>query len=78
MAGHAFVVAREILHHRNGNILTLWNWLYDKKQFFLFKFNYIKKHLYLVNKSLKTEIYWPVQFSHQTCIGEPTKHAHGC
>ena len=25
MAGRAFVVAKEVFHHRTGNILTLWN-----------------------------------------------------
>ena len=30
-----------------GNILTLWEWLNYKKQFFVFKFNCIIRHLYL-------------------------------
>ena len=47
MAGHAFVVAKEVFHLRNGNILKLWEQLIDEKQFFLSKFNYINKHLYL-------------------------------
>ena len=49
MAGHAFVVAKEVFHHRNRNILKLWEWLNDDKHFFLFKFNYINKHLQLKN-----------------------------
>ena len=44
MAGCAVVVAKEVCHHRNSNILKLWEWLNDKKQIFLFKFNYINKH----------------------------------
>ena len=47
MAGHAFVVAKEVFHHRNGNILKLWEWLDDETQFFLSKFNYTNKHLNL-------------------------------
>ena len=47
MAGCAFVFAKEVFHHRNGNILKLWEWLNDEKRFFLFKFNYINKHMYL-------------------------------
>ena len=45
MAGCAFVVAKEVFHYRNSNILTLWEWLNSENQFFLFK--YIIKHLYL-------------------------------
>ena len=47
MAGRALVVAKEVLHHINGNILTLWEWLNDEKQLFIFQFNYINKRLYL-------------------------------
>ena len=47
MTGHAFVVAKEVFHHRSAYILTLWEWLNDDKRLFLFKFSYIKKHLYL-------------------------------
>ena len=31
MTGRAFVVAMEVFHHRNGNILKLWEWLNDEK-----------------------------------------------
>ena len=51
MAGRAFVVAKEVFHHRNGNILKLWEWLNDDKQFFLSKFNYINKHFYFEKKN---------------------------
>ena len=34
MDGRAYVVAKEIFHHRNGDILTLWEWLNDEKQGF--------------------------------------------
>ena len=46
MADRAFVIAKELFYRRDGNIFTLWEWLNDEKQFFWFKFNYIKKHLY--------------------------------
>ena len=45
MAGRAFVVAKKVFHHRNGYILTLWEWLNEGKHFFVFKFNYINEHL---------------------------------
>ena len=47
MAGHTFVVANGAFHHRNGNIMKLWEWLNNEKQSFVSKFNYINKHLYL-------------------------------
>ena len=47
MTGCAFAVAKEVFYHRNGNILTSWEWLNDEKQVFQFKFNSINKHLYL-------------------------------
>ena len=55
MAIRAFVVAKEVFHHRNSNILKLWEWLNDEKQFFFSKFNYINKHFYFEkkNESLK-------------------------
>ena len=51
MAGRGFVIAKEVFHHRNCNILKLWEWLTikllnDDQQFFLFKFKYINKHLH--------------------------------
>ena len=46
MADRAFVIAKEVFYRRDGNILTLWEWFNDEKQFFWFKFNYINKHLY--------------------------------
>ena len=49
MAGHVFVVAKEVFHHRNGDILELWKWLNDEKWLCLFKFNYIDKYLHLEN-----------------------------
>ena len=48
MDGRAFVIAKEVFHHRNGNILTLWDLSYDEKRFFLSKYNYINKHYYSV------------------------------
>ena len=67
MAGHAFVDAKEGFHHRNGNILTLCEWLNDENHFFWFKLNYINKHLHLGKaflslKTENTEFYLPVQF----------------
>ena len=50
MAGRAFVVAKEVFHHRKSNILKLWEWLNDEKQFFLSKFNYINKHFHFEKK----------------------------
>ena len=44
LSGCAFVVAKEVFHHRNGNILKLWEWLNDEKNC-----NYVNKHLYPVN-----------------------------
>ena len=35
MAGIAYVVAKEVFYHENGNILTLLSWLNYDKQFFL-------------------------------------------
>ena len=46
MAGRAFVVAKEVFHHRNGNIFTMRKWLNDQKQSFLFYVNYNNQHLY--------------------------------
>ena len=41
------MVAKEVFHHRNCNILTVWEWLNDEKLFFLFKFNYTNRRLCL-------------------------------
>ena len=49
MTGLLFVVAKEEFHHRNGNILPLWEGLNGDEKFFLFRFNYINTHLYLEN-----------------------------
>ena len=35
-------------YHRNGSILTLWEWLNDEKQFFRWKFSYVNNHLFSV------------------------------
>ena len=71
MAGRAFVVAKEVFHHKNGNNLKLWQWLNDEKHFFLSKSNSLNKYLYLQKNfnHLRPKLFWPVQFSHQTCIG---------
>ena len=45
--GRAFVVAKEVFHHRSDDNLKQWEWLNNDKQFFLFKFNYINTRLYL-------------------------------
>ena len=63
MAGCAFVVAKEIFHHRNGNILKLWEWVNDKKTYF-----FCLNPIISINIS-KTEISWFVQFSPQPCTG---------
>ena len=47
MAGRAFVVAREVFNHRNVNMLILREWLNDEKRFFVSKFNFVYKQLYL-------------------------------
>ena len=47
MSGRVFVVAKELFHHRNGNILKLWESLNDDKPFFILKFNFINKDLHL-------------------------------
>ena len=47
MADWAFVVAKEVFHHRNGNVFTMWGCSNDEKQFFLFNVNNINRHLYL-------------------------------
>ena len=77
MSGHAFVVA---FHHRNNNILKLWEWWNDEKEFFLSKFNHINKHLYLENNfnHLKLRYPDPCNFLTKRVLGEPTKHACGC
>ena len=78
MAGRAFVAAKEVFRHRNGNILKLWEWLNDDKQFVSFNFNYINNNWILENNvnHLKLRYTDPCNF-HQTCIGESTKHARG-
>ena len=78
MAGRAFVVARKVFHHRNGNILTLWDWWSDEKHFFFkFKFNYIKKTLVLVKKNyhLKLRYTDPCNFlTKRTLVSQPSTH----
>ena len=66
MADRAFEVAKKVFRHRNGTNLTLWEWLNDDKQFFLFKCSYINDNLYLEKNSFKAEVYWSMQFSHQS------------
>ena len=75
--GNAFVVA---FHHRNSNILKLWEWLNDEKQFFMFKFNHINKHLYFENNCNHLKLRYPdlCNFLTKRVLGEPTKHACGC
>ena len=46
MSDRAFVVAKVVFHHRKGNIFTMWKWLNDQKQSFLFYVNYDNQHLY--------------------------------
>ena len=36
-----------IIHHKKGNFYTMWEWLNDEKQFFLFNLNHIDQDLYL-------------------------------
>ena len=55
MASRGFVVANEVFHHRNGNILTPWELLNCEKQFFLFKFTYINEYFYTWRRILITE-----------------------
>ena len=71
MAGHVFVVAKEVFHHRYGDILKLWEWLNVEKQFFLFQFNHINKHLYLEKNfsHLKLRYPDPCNFRNKTYIG---------
>ena len=49
MSSCAFVVTKEVVPRRNGNVLKLWEWLNSDKQFFSFAFNYINKYLHLEN-----------------------------
>ena len=35
MAGCAYVVAKEVFHHRNDNIFKLWGWLNDENSSFI-------------------------------------------
>ena len=37
MAGRQFVVAKKVFHHKNGNILTPWEWMNGEKK-------YVKKY----------------------------------
>ena len=46
MAGHAFVLGKEVFYHGNGNILTLEYWLNGVHKLILCTFNYIRNHLY--------------------------------
>ena len=55
-----------------GNI-SLWQYFHNMRMIKWWKTVHPEEF-----QSLKSEVYWPVQFSHQTCIGEPTKHACGC
>ena len=80
MAGHAFVVAKEVFHHSNNNILRLWEWLDDEKEFFLSKFSNINKHLYLERNFNHLRLRYPDPYNFLTkcALGEPTKHVYGC
>ena len=71
MAGRAFVVTKGVFHHKNGNILKPWEWSNDEKHFFLAKFNYINKHLY-VEKNLNWDILTSAIFSPNVhCVSQP-------
>ena len=80
MTGRAFVVTKEVFHHRKDNILKLWEWWNAEKQFFMSKFNYYNKHLYLeTNLNHLTLRYTdPCNFLTKHALGEPSKHACGC
>ena len=56
MAGRAFLVAKEVFHHRNGNILKLWEWLNDEKQFFYHsKLRYTEPWNFLTKRALVSQ-----------------------
>ena len=78
ISGHAFVVAKEVFHHRGSNILTPWEWLNDEKQFFLF--NFANNHLFLNNNfnHMKLRYTDPCNFLTKRAFGEPIKLARGC
>ena len=77
MAGRAFMVAKEIFRHRYNYILTLWEWWDDEKRlFFIQILLYQQTFVHWEGfELLITELYWLVQFSHKTCIGQSTKVA---
>ena len=79
MAGRAFLVAKEVFHHRECSILTLCEWLNDEKQvFFYFKSTILVNICTRRTGLFNLHWYSPVQFSHQTRIGEPNKQDRGC
>ena len=55
MAGRAFMVAKEVFHLRNGNILTLRQWLDDIKRFSFFLNSTISINSFTLRKILITE-----------------------
>ena len=71
MDGRAFVVASEVFHPRNGNILTLQDWFNNEKQFCLCDFNYINLYLYLWRALItqRWDLVTYAVFFHQMCIG---------
>ena len=78
MAGRAFVVAKEIFHHRNGNILNSENDSIMKNS--SFRLNSIT-HLYLENNyftHLKMRLPDLCNFLTERVFGAPIKHACRC
>ena len=45
--GREFVVAKEVVNQRNGNILTGWEWINDDFVLFISKFDCMNKQLFL-------------------------------
>ena len=56
MAGRALVVVKEVFHHKIDNTSTLWEWLNDEKQFFLFKFKF--NFILQITMDVITYPYW--------------------
>ena len=77
MTGWTYVVAKDIFHHKNGNMWELSEWLNDEKRFFFSKVSYINKHWYLEKNlnHLKVKYSDTWNFRIKRALGEPTKHA---
>ena len=48
MAGHAFLVAKEVSSHSNHDNCTLWEWFHGENVLYFYEFNYIDMLVYFV------------------------------